>query len=86
MKDQLVETLDMDEMLVSEWLPSYAYIQGLFRPKMIRLNDELKKFVDEYLALRKAYSKEPTPDLGAKLFIRAIILCDYEAHRKQESR
>lgn len=82
LRDQLIETFDMNESLASEWLPSYAYIQGLFKPKAIRLNEELKKFVGEYMALRKAYLKEPTPDLEPKLFIRAIILCDNETFMK----
>jgi len=82
LKDQLVETFDMNETSAYEWFPSYAYIQGLFKPKMIRLNDELKKFVEEYLALRKAYSKGPTSDLESKLFIRAIVLCDNELFMK----
>jgi len=82
LKDQLVETFDVNEMLASEWFPSYAYIQGLFKSKMIRLNDELKKFVDEYLALRKVYSEKPAPELESKLFIRAIVLCDNEPFMK----
>jgi tetratricopeptide (TPR) repeat protein len=82
LKDQLVETFDMNETLASEWLPSYACIQGLFKPKMIKFNEELKKFVYEYLALRKTYLKEPTPDLEPRLFIRAIILCDNEPFMK----
>ena len=82
LRDQLIETFDMDNSLAAEWLPSYAYIQGFFKPKAIRLNEELKRFVDEYLVLRKAYLKEPTSDLEAKLFIRAIILCDNEPFMK----
>jgi len=82
LRDPLIKTSDMDNSLAVEWLPSYAYIQELFKPKAIRLNEELKKFVDEYLALRKAYLKEPTSDLEAKLFIRAIILCDNEPFMK----
>jgi len=60
------------------WLPSYAYIQGLFKPKIIRLNEGIKEFVDEYLSLRRAFFKEETPDLKAKLFFRGVILCDNE--------
>lgn len=82
LKGQLVETFDMNETLAFEWFSSYAYIQGFFKSKMIRLNDELKIFVDEYLALRKAYLKEPTPALESKLFIRAIVLCDNEPFMK----
>ena len=64
----------MDSSLAIEWLPSYAYTQGLFKPKTIMFNNGLKEFVDEYLGLRKKYSKEQSPYLKAKLFIRSIIL------------
>jgi len=56
--------------------------RGYSNLKMIRLNDELKKFVDEYLALRKVYSEKPAPELESKLFIRAIVLCDNEPFMK----
>ena len=78
LREQLIETFDMNKSLATEWLPSYAYIQGLFRPKSIKINEGLKEFVDEYLALKKAYLKEQTSELRAKLFIRGIILCDNE--------
>jgi hypothetical protein len=55
-----------------------TYIQGLFGPKILKLNEGIKEFVDEYLGLRKAFFKEPTLELRAKLFFRAIILCDNE--------
>lgn len=78
LREQLIETFDMNKSLATEWLPSYAYIQGLFRPKSIKINEGLKEFVDEYLSLKKAYLKEQTSELKAKLFIRGIILCDNE--------
>jgi hypothetical protein len=82
LREQLIETFDMNDTLATEWLPSYAYIGGLFKPKMIRHNEELKKFVDEYLTLWKAYLKEPASNLEPKLFIRAIVLCDNEPFMK----
>jgi tetratricopeptide (TPR) repeat protein len=78
LRDQLIKQLDLDHNLTLGWLPSYAHIQGLFKPKIIKLNQGIKEFVDEYLALRKAFFKEETPDLKAKLFFRGIILCDNE--------
>ena len=78
LSDQLVERYNLNNSLAVEWLPSYAYIEGLFKPKMIKLNQGVKEFVDEYLGLRKAFFKEQTPDLKAKLFLRGIILCDNE--------
>jgi hypothetical protein len=78
LKDQIIKELGLDHSLAFEWLPSYAYIRGLFKPKMIKLNEGLKESVDEYLGLRKAFFKEETPALKAKLFFRGIILCDNE--------
>jgi len=33
LRDRLLEEHDLDNSLALEWLPSYAYIQGLFKPK-----------------------------------------------------
>lgn len=79
LRDQLIETDDTNGSLAIAWLPCHAYLQGLFKPKTIRLKDELKRFVDEYLALRKAYAKQPTLQSEPKIFIRAIVLCDNQA-------
>jgi len=78
LRDQLIKEYSLDNSLPLEWLPSYAYIQGLFKPKIIKLNHGIKELVDEYLDLRKAFFKEETPDLKAKLFFRGMILCDNE--------
>jgi tetratricopeptide (TPR) repeat protein len=77
-KDQIIEEYNMEDSLALEWLPSYAYIQAMFKLKTLRLNDGLKEFVDEYLKIKKTYDKEQASDLKAKLFIRSIILCDNE--------
>jgi len=82
LRGQLIEKYNMDNSLVLEWLPSYAYIQGLFKPKTIKLNEGLKELVTEYLKLQKVYFKKQTPDLKAKLFIRSIVLCDNEPFLK----
>jgi tetratricopeptide (TPR) repeat protein len=60
------------------WLPTHAYIAGIFKPKIIRLKDEFKIFVEEFQQLEKRYIKEKEPSLGAALFFRAIIICDNE--------
>lgn len=78
LKDQIVKELGLGQSLALEWLPSYAYIKGLFKPKMTKLNQGVKESVDEYLALRKTFLKKEAPDLKAKLFFRSIILCDNE--------
>lgn len=78
LKDQIIEEDDLEESLALEWLPSYAYIEGIFQRKTIRLNEGLKEFVDEYLSMKKAYSRRQTADLKARLFFRSMILCDNE--------
>lgn len=78
LRDHVSKELTLDNTLAVEWLPSYAYIRGLFKPKVMQLNKGIKELVDDYLALRKAFLKEPTPALKAKLFFRSIILCDNE--------
>jgi len=78
LNDQIIEEYNMEDSLALEWLPSYAYIQGIFKPKTLGLNDGLKEFVDEYLKIKKTYDKEQASDLKAKLFVRSIILCDNE--------
>lgn len=78
LKEQLTKQYSPGDSLALEWLPSYAYLQTLFKPKTMKLNEGLREFVDEYLNLKKAYRKEQRPDLKAKLFLRSIILCDNE--------
>ena len=78
LKDRIIEEHNLKDSLALEWLPSHAYIEGIFKPKTIKLNDGLKEFVDEYLNIKKAYDKEQSADLKSKLFIRSMILCDNE--------
>lgn len=60
------------------WLPARAYVAGIFKPKIIRLKDEFKTFVDDFQALEKRFLKEKDHALGAALFFRGIIICDNE--------
>ena len=78
LRNQLIRERNSDSSLAVEWLPSYACIQGLFKLRTIKLNQGIKEFVEEYLALRKAFFKKQTPELKAKLFFRGIVLCDNE--------
>ncbi|MCD6295735.1 MAG: hypothetical protein J7M30_01120 [Deltaproteobacteria bacterium] len=78
LRDQIIEEHNYEDSLALEWLPSHAYIEGIFKPKTIKLNDGLKEFVDEYLKIKKAYDKEHAAELKARLFIRSMILCDNE--------
>jgi tetratricopeptide (TPR) repeat protein len=76
--EQLPEEYDCDPSLACEWLPAYAYVQGLFRPKQIRLWEEFKTFTDGYFELKKTALKTPSPSHAARLFLRGIVLCDNE--------
>ena len=78
LREQLVGEEGLDTALALEWVPSYAYIDGLFRPRIMKLNEGVKEFVGEYLELQKAFFKEQASNLKAKLFFRGIILCDNE--------
>lgn len=80
--EHLTESSDMDDASLVGWLPCHAYLQGIFQPKKIRLQEELKSFVEGYLNVHKEYARKPTPDIAPKLFIRAIVLCDNEGFLK----
>jgi hypothetical protein len=75
---ELAEDEGCGEALSRQWLPSHAYVRGLFAPKKIRLKDEFKTVVESYLALKKSYLSDPSPALGAQLFLKGIVLCDNE--------
>jgi hypothetical protein len=66
------------EALSRQWLPSYAYVRGLFGPKKIRLKDEFMAFVGGYLDLKRAYAHAPSAAQAARLFLKGIVLCDNE--------
>ena len=76
--ERLPEEYDCDPSLACEWLPAYAYVQGLFRPRQIRLWEEFKTFTDGYFELKKTALQIPSPSHAAKLFLRGIVLCDNE--------
>ena len=82
LKEHLMEVSGMDDASVIGWLPCHAYLRGIFKPKKIRLKEELKSFVDGYLNLRKEYAQDSAVDVTPKLFIRAIVLCDNEGFLK----
>jgi tetratricopeptide (TPR) repeat protein len=74
--DQAIRSLQT--CLIATWLPSYAYIKGVFGPKQIRLKDEFITFIDGYLELKKACGNNPSLEQAAKLFLKSIVLCDNE--------
>ncbi|MBA4396652.1 MAG: hypothetical protein C0394_04620 [Syntrophus sp. (in: bacteria)] len=79
LKRRLQEEQGLDPVAAACWLSSHAYVEGLFPPKQIKQLDTLKTFIDDYLQMEKRYEREATTELGAGLFMRAIILCDNEA-------
>jgi tetratricopeptide (TPR) repeat protein len=79
LRREIMESYGMNDATATAWLPCHACLEGLFKPKQIRVKDELKRFVDDYLELRKAYVKDPTPLVKPRLYLRAIVLCDNEA-------
>jgi hypothetical protein len=44
----------------------------------VHLKDEFTTFLADFQVLEKRYRKEKSPQIGAALFFRAIILCDNE--------
>ena len=76
--ERLPEEYDYDPALACAWLPAFAYVQGFFRPRQIKLWEEFKTFTEGYLKLKKTAMKTPSPSLAAKLFLKGIVLCDNE--------
>lgn len=76
--EELADEEECGEALSRQWLPSYAYVRGLFGTKKIRLKDEFVAFVDDYLGLKKACVSLPSPAQAARLFLKGIVLCDNE--------
>ena len=61
LKQELPLHYGLDPELALAWLPSHARINGLFERKVVRLHDGLKEWVDDYLSIEQALSKEATP-------------------------
>jgi tetratricopeptide (TPR) repeat protein len=78
LRTELAEEEEYGEALSRQWLPSHAYVRGLFGPKKIRLKDEFVAFVGDYLDLKKAYEHTPSAAQAARLFLKGIVLCDNE--------
>jgi tetratricopeptide (TPR) repeat protein len=76
LKQDILFEYDFDAGLALEWLPSHARLDGLFERRPVRINDGLKEMVDDYLAMEKAWSKDKSPRLAAKLFLRGMVLCE----------
>lgn len=81
-KGQIQVDLAVDHATAAHWLPSYAYVKGFFQPKEIRQLDVLRTCVDEYLDVKKAFLHDASEERKARLFLRAIVLCDNEQFLK----
>lgn len=78
LKRELSFDYGSDQELAAAWLPSHARLEGIFEPKVVRVNDGLKEMADVYLEMEKAWTGEKNPILAAKLFFRGMILCENE--------
>ncbi|MGD9506326.1 MAG: transposase family protein [Syntrophobacteraceae bacterium] len=78
LKEDIAGIYGFDEDAVISWLPSHARIEGLFSPKVVRLNAGLEEIVQVHLSAQKKLLKEDSPRLRARLFFTGIILCDSE--------
>ncbi|OPY10311.1 MAG: Tetratricopeptide repeat protein [Syntrophus sp. PtaB.Bin001] len=81
LKNKLVDRYG-NESIALDWLPVHAMLQDIFKPKLLGLYEGLKELVDDYVALQKKFQRNAETGLKAKLFIRAILLCNQEAYLK----
>ena len=79
LKEQIQEDQEVDHASAAHWLPSYAYVRGMFKPKAIRQLEVLKTFVDDFLHINNTILNDSSREQKARLFLKAIILCDNEA-------
>jgi len=82
LKRNIQDDLEIDHAGAAYWLPSIAYVKGMFQPKLIRQLDIIKALVAEYIPLAQDDSTPPPEGRDARIFIRAIILCDNEPFLK----
>lgn len=78
LKEQIQEDQEADHAIAAHWLPSYAYVRGMFKPKAIRQLEILTALVDDFLHINKTILNDSSRELNARLFLKAIILCDNE--------
>jgi hypothetical protein len=73
------EENEADHAVAAHWLPSYAYVRGMFKPKAIRQLEVLKTCVDDFFQINKTILNDSSREQQARLLLKAIILCDNEA-------
>lgn len=64
--------------LACEWLPACAYIRGIFKPKLIRILQELSAFTARYREFQNDFRRNRDPVLAARIFTNGMVLCDNE--------
>ncbi|MCI4626981.1 MAG: hypothetical protein L3V56_13630 [Candidatus Magnetoovum sp. WYHC-5] len=62
------------------WVISYGCVEEVFPYKTIKLLEDLRAYVDEFITLQKEYRKAVTPCLSAKLFYKCIVLSHNNSH------
>lgn len=78
LRRELEEDEGCDGAQSVQWLPSYAYVRGLFPPKKVGLREELKSYVDSWGSWRQRLGSEMVSPASARLFFLGIVLCDNE--------
>ena len=58
------------------WLSVSAQLDGFFETRLLLDLDDLRHWLDRYLDLEKAYSRQPQEVLLPKLFYHAMVLSD----------
>jgi tetratricopeptide (TPR) repeat protein len=58
------------------WFSVVAHFEGFFEPRIFRNLEELKQWLQQYIALDKAYRKEGNQALVPRLFYHAMVLSD----------
>lgn len=76
LKAELLLVYRGDARLALEWLPSHAWVEGLFEPKAVHVHDGLKELVKEYREIEKELTRREDPIGYARLFLRGMILCE----------
>ncbi|MEO5356541.1 MAG: hypothetical protein H7844_04500 [Nitrospirae bacterium YQR-1] len=64
------------EYVTLHWIVSYGCIQRVFPPKTIKLLEDLRVYVNEFLELEKEYQKDNNDVIRARLFYKCLILSD----------
>ena len=64
------------EYVTLHWIVSYGCIQRVFPAKIIKLLEDLRVYVNEFLELEKEYLKKQDDELRARFFYKCLILSD----------